>query len=324
MGIYDREYYRDEGSSFLGAFVRRGQVVKWLIIANVVAFVIQLATRTQAGPTVSGWFTDLFELDPGKVLQGQVWRVVTYGFLHDFGWAHILFNMLFLYWFGSELEDIYGSREFLGFYFAGLLLSGLAYLAFALVKGPVIGASPVFDADGMIVDLARKPFYPAALGASGAVTAVMVLFAMHFPTRTILLFFFLPVPVILLVVFNVLQDTIGLLGGSGRPVAFAAHLGGAAFGFLYYKFQWRVTSWLPSLSGLRLSRPRPRLKVYRGEPERGQRVVQPVPAAEPEEHLEAELDAVLEKVARLGRSSLTEREQSVLNKASEYYRQRRK
>jgi hypothetical protein len=151
----------------------------------------------------------------------------------------------------------------------------------------------------------------------------MVLFAMHYPTRTVLLFFFIPVPVILLVVFNVLQDTIGLFGGSNAPVAFAAHLGGAAFGFLYGKYNWRVTNWLPGLPRLRAGRTRPKLRVYAGDAEPG-----PRPSigkrVDPDEHIEAELDEVLAKVAQHGRSSLSEREQKILMRASELYRQRRK
>jgi membrane associated rhomboid family serine protease len=300
MGIYDREYYRSDGSGFLDSFVRRGMVCKWLIVANAVAFFIQLATRESAGAT-DGWFTDLFLLDPEKVARGEVWRVITGGFLHSFAWSHIVFNMLFLWWMGSEVEDIYGPREFLGFYFVSLLVSSLAYVAFAL----------------------SSPERHQALGASGAVTAVMVLFAMHYPTRTVLLFFVIPVPVILLVVFNVLHDTIGLFGGIAEPVAFAAHLGGAAFGFLYGKYNWRVTNWLPGMPRLRMGRTRPKLRVYAGDSEPGPRpsIGKRIDA---DEHIEAELDEVLAKVAQHGRSSLSEREQKILMRASELYRQRRK
>ena len=52
MGIYDREYYRREGPSFLEAFHLRGQVCKWLIILNIVAYVIQLFTRVRSPRSV--------------------------------------------------------------------------------------------------------------------------------------------------------------------------------------------------------------------------------------------------------------------------------
>src|SRR5581483_11967644 len=99
MGIYDREYYRREGPSFLGSFVDRGMICKWLIGVNVLAFVVQMLTRE------SRLFTPFLWLDVEGVLHGEVWRLLTYAFLHDTQslW-HILFNMLFLWWFGSDVE----------------------------------------------------------------------------------------------------------------------------------------------------------------------------------------------------------------------------
>src|SRR5689334_25323067 len=107
MGIYDREYYRRESPSFLD----RGQVCKWLIGINIVCFILQLVTRPHGFPQAGGTdpITDWFVLDVDAVLHGQVWRLLTYAFLHDpQGLYHILFNMLFLWWFGSDVEDIYG------------------------------------------------------------------------------------------------------------------------------------------------------------------------------------------------------------------------
>src|SRR5712692_6678708 len=104
MGIYDRDYYRREGPSFLD----RGQVCKWLIGINVVCFIIQLVTQRPDGIVViePGLFTNVFVLNVDKVLNGQVWRLLTYAFLHEPNiWQHIVFNMLFLWWFGSDVED---------------------------------------------------------------------------------------------------------------------------------------------------------------------------------------------------------------------------
>src|SRR5262249_30244 len=108
MGIYDREYYRREGPSFLGSFTERGKVCKWLVAINAVAFVIQLITQERVddlpgvltGARDLGWFTHALWLDTIAVSEGQVWRLLTYAFLHDPDslW-HILFNMLFLWWF---------------------------------------------------------------------------------------------------------------------------------------------------------------------------------------------------------------------------------
>ena len=100
MGIYDREYYRREGPGFLASITQHGRVCKWLIGVNVVMFVLQLATTSQGqiqqvrdedGEVVSvrepatSWVTDTFILDTKAVMHGQVWRLLTYAFLHDPG-----------------------------------------------------------------------------------------------------------------------------------------------------------------------------------------------------------------------------------------------
>jgi membrane associated rhomboid family serine protease len=304
MGIYDREYYRDERSSFLGSLNRQGQVWKTLIFINVIVFILQLASSHRG---VDGRITDWFQIDTQAILHGEVWRLLTGAFLHSREWQHIVFNMLILWWAGSEVEGIYGPREFLAFYLTAAVVASAAFVGW-----------DVFFGAGQA----------KALGASGAVTATLVLFALHYPNRTVLLFFIVPVPVLVLVILYVAFDALNLLGGSREPIAFAAHLGGAAFGFLYYKFHWRITNLWPSNWSFSISRPRPKLRVYRGEPYR-ERPPEPVSApasARPvrESDLEAELDAVLAKVASQGKSSLTEREQQILMRASEIYRNRRK
>ncbi len=101
MGIYDREYYRRDGPSFLQSLTERGKVCKWIILANVGVFVIQVVSGTSG----DRWFTEALELRTWDVLHGELWRLLTYAFLHDpTSVFHILFNMLFLWWFGTEIE----------------------------------------------------------------------------------------------------------------------------------------------------------------------------------------------------------------------------
>jgi len=315
MGIYDRDYYRREGPSFLGSLAERGTVCKWLIGINIVFFLIQMVT--QAGPRgFGGPFQDLLILDVDRVLHGEVWRLLTYAFLHDTGtpW-HILFNMLFLWWFGNEIEELYGSREFLTLYLVSAILGGLAFVLTHLDLHPGL----------------ERHFLPAqCLGASGAVTTVMVLAAFHFPNRIILLFFILPVPLWLVVLVAVVGDAFQFFGRMSTQVAVSVHLAGALFGFCYYKFGWRLTGWLPRWRDWRRQLSRPRLRVYREEPE-----PEPAPAsvaaptvAPPsvldDEQLEAKMDAVLEKISRTGKDSLTESERAVLLRASEILRRRRR
>ncbi|HXG09321.1 MAG TPA: rhomboid family intramembrane serine protease [Gemmataceae bacterium] len=351
MGIYDREYYRREGPSFLGAITNTGQVCKYLILVNVAIFLIQFfSQRTQpelrmdpdevrkwegwSQRTVQEWeklppaereqvqrrwveefsrfmmrqqlgsFTNAFVLDPEAVLHGQVWRLLTYAFLHDtLSLWHLVFNMLFLWWFGSEVEELYGKREFLAFYLASAVVGGLVFLVWELYS----------DSSSI------------CLGASGAVTAVLVLFALHYPTRMIYIWFILPVPIWLFVVFQVAQDAFIFLGGIKTGTAVTVHLGGAAFAALYYKMNWRLLGLLPDLRSWQRRWTRPRLRVYREEEPAGHPVAASpaAPPADVDEHLEAKVDAVLEKVARFGRESLTENERQLLLRASEIYRRRR-
>jgi membrane associated rhomboid family serine protease len=349
MGIYDREYYRRDGPGFLGAFTERGKVCKALILANVICFVLQLLSQQglfQHVPVLDH-FTDNFELKSGAlhgltpdqfrsrfprysvltdsqieellaqrpefepgVLQGQVWRLLTYSFLHSpTSLWHILINMLFLWWFGTDVEDHYGHREFLVFYLLSAALGGVGFV---------------------LVQMAGWGGLVPCVGASGAVTAVMVLCALHYPNRIILLFFVIPCPLWLLVILQVAQDAFGFLSGNSGGTAVSVHLTGAAFAYAYHRFHWRLTSALPDLRswwrGVRRQRARPRLRVYREEePVTPVHATPPAPhaTAAADEQLEAQVDAVLAKVAQHGRDSLTESEREILLRASEIYKRRR-
>jgi membrane associated rhomboid family serine protease len=310
MGIYDRDYYREK-PGYLDSLIPSGAVCKWLIGVNVLLFIAQLLTYTHGNGRhdSNGLVTDWLILDTGKVLSGQVWRLLTYAFLHDPEtlW-HIFFNMLFLWWFGSDLELIYGSREFLTFYLVAACLGGVAYTGWAFAT--------------------NQP--SLCLGASGAVTALLVLCACHFPHRLIYVMFLLPVPLWLFAIFNVAQDAFMFLGTIKTPVAVVVHLAGAGFAFAYYKMHWRI---YPLLTGFSLKLPRrrhrPRLRLYRPEDADVREEPVPVAATPPgeagsvDEHLEAKLDAVLEKLARTGKESLTDSERQILMRASEIYKRRR-
>ncbi len=304
MGIYDRDYVRREGPSFLGSFAERGKVCKWLVGVNILFFLVQVLTRSGQG----GWFTSALDLNVQRVMHGEVWRLLTYAFLHDpYRIFHILFNMLFLWWFGSDMEDLYGPREFLTFYLASCVGAGLLFFfsALAWMHDP----------------------HMICVGASGGVMAVLTLCAIHYPQRTILLFLILPVPLWLFLVFYLAIDTHEFLTEAQTGTAVAAHLGGALFAGVYYRLHWRLSEWLPSWNQWRMWRrqlTRPRLRVYREEEERTPVHAPAAVAPLEDERLEDQMDAILEKISRVGKENLTPHENEVLLRASEIYRRRRR
>jgi membrane associated rhomboid family serine protease len=237
------------------------------------------------------------------LLHGEAWRVFTFSFVHPVGfdlWS-LAFSAFFIWCFGSDLEQMYGSAEFLFFYFATTLIGGMAFLANAYFQ---------------------KMPDQVLMGSFMPITAVTVLYAWHFPNYTVRLFFVLPVPMWLIAVLEIVAAT-----AIARD-QLAYILAGAAFGSLYYKKQWRFSGLFQGWSE-RKSRERSRAKLRVFKPEEDDDA-EPVAVAAPksnapflDEHLEAKVDAVLEKMARSGKESLSESERQVLLRASEIYRRKR-
>ncbi len=273
MGIYDRTYYRDERPAWLSG---RSMVVN-LILINVVAFVAQSLFGIELSETFS-LGSQLFH-EPWNA-----WQLVTYGFIHaDIG--HILFNMIGLWFFGSEMEELYGRAEFLRVYLAMIVVAGLAWVGYASVEQ--LGGS--------------------LEGASGGVVGLVILYVLHFPKRTILIWGVLPVPAWALGVAYVVWDIAGM--GQNGNVAHVAHLAGAAFGFVYYQAGWNLGRIVPRRFSRSMFRWRPRLRIH--DPR------------EQSASLNDEVDRILEKISRQGESSLTKKERRTLEEASRRYQQRR-
>jgi membrane associated rhomboid family serine protease len=299
MGIHDRDYYRESSRGMFDAWGRRS-ATSWLIGITVGVYIAQLVF-----PPV----TDLGVDDPRLVARGEVWRLFTSIFLHAYNPLHVFGNMLVLYWAGSRLEERYGSREFVLFYLTAGVLANVGN--FLLQMAGVIDMRP-------------------GLGASGATSAVLILYAFHYPQQRVLLFFVLPMPVFVVAIGFVVLSTLGMLGAGDQGVGHAVHFFGAAFGALYFKSGRRLDDLIPRLPGRRGKRAQPRLRVISPEPEEAREPVgaaveaPPRPAGPHDEHFEAKVDAVLEKVARDGQASLTPEEREILFRAGELYKKKRK
>lgn len=290
MGLENRDYMDMEPRQ--GLFSRIRSVTGWVIVANVAVFVLWQLARSNDG--LFEFMRANFMVSAEGVVGG--WRVHTLvtAVVSHIDPLHILFNMLFLYWFGREIETIYGKKDYCVF----LLLSGVvASLSYVLIQS-------LFDKDSA-----------PALGASGAVMAVVVVYAFFFPNRRIYFYGLFPMTVKWLAIIYVGIDLLGALTPSQSHVAHTAHLGGALTGFLWYKLGVRV---FPSdgESGIgsrleawfrRLRAPRPKKPPVAEE-----RRVDPA--------TEERVDALLDKIAREGLTSLSDEERKFLKKASSRYR----
>jgi membrane associated rhomboid family serine protease len=230
------------------------------------------------------------------------YQFLTAGFVHDpeNHW-HIAGNMLGLYFFGQPLEDRYGTKEFLRFYLAAIVLSLLIWgLRIYFVEGPTAAAAT------------------HCMGASGGVTASVILFCLLYPRATLLLFFIIPTPAWLVGILLVASDlfAVRLPGQEGR-VAFDAHLAGATFALAYWYFGWNFGR-LPGADQLQ--------RLF-GKPQKWFKPRPPLKMHDPEQYyedLDAEADRLLAKVSSQGEASLTPEERRTLEAYSRRMRQKRR
>jgi membrane associated rhomboid family serine protease len=288
MGLSDREYYRDEqptGFQLGGAHM----LVTKLVALNVILFLVDALFFRGSHALMRG-----MSVTPETLVKPWLWwQFLTYGFAHSpDNIGHIFGNMLGLWMFGRDVEQVYGPREFLRFYLTAILLGSLTW------------ATRYF----FFVDDGAAHYL---LGASGGVTAVVLLFVLHFPRRTILLMFFLPVPAWVLGVLLIFYNVLGV--HQGGTTAYDVHLVGAAFAFLYFRLHWNLGRLVPSrlrdvLRGWTKSRPK--LRIHEPDIE------------EPYQDLDAEADVVLQKLHSKGEESLSPKERRILEAYSRRMRQK--
>ena len=214
--------------------------LKGIMAANVAMFLAQSFI-----PVLTG----LLGLQPRLVMHGWIWQLATYMFLHG-GLGHILFNMLALWMFGTELERIWGTRYFLKFYFvtgigAGILTVAVSFLPFDFT-------SPLYGAN--------------VIGASGAIYGLLLAYGLSFPERRIYMYFVFPIPARIFVLIMGAIAFYSSLGGTGGGVANATHLGGLLVGYLFLKsarvhplaeVKYRYLKW-------KINRVRKKFDVYSG------------------------------------------------------------
>lgn len=183
-----------------------------LIAVNVAVFLAWHTLRDGSEPStfmIDHFLVSLHAVDGEHGF--RYWTLLTSAFSHIDA-AHLVFNLLSLWVFGRDVAAVLGAGRFLHLYVVGGILASFGHVLFQGLTGAV------------------EP----ALGASGSIMAIAVVFAAMFPQRRLLLQFLIPVPAALAVALYVLLDLIGAVSGSGTHIAHAAHLGGAAYGLFYW------------------------------------------------------------------------------------------
>jgi membrane associated rhomboid family serine protease len=256
--------------------------VKWLLIVTVGIFFLQLL------PVIGTLLRYYFPLIPYETfVKGQAWRLLTYMFMHDtVSPLHILFNMLVLWMFGIELENLWGTRRFTVFY----LVCGIGSGLFSIIS----------------------VFTPAltipVIGASGAVLGVITAYASYFPQRQILLFFVLPVNIRIFVLGYALYSVYGALIPHGN-ISHLTHLGGIIVALFYVKLYPYIFKVVGEYKEKLYDRRR-RQELRRANFNK--------------RFFEEQIDPILDKINREGMGSLTPKERELLKQAAHKDRARLK
>jgi membrane associated rhomboid family serine protease len=300
MGAFDREYFREERRH--AGRPPLPPVTKWLLIANLVVFVLDFVSRP--GPEIPQFGhinTLLCFTVRSAFLEGRLWELLSFQFLHG-SIGHIIFNGIGLYFFGPWMERWWGSRRFTAYY----LLCGVGGALFYTL----LTVAGILPERGLLAGI-DTPLVGASAGLYGFIVGV----AFIQPKAMVQLL----IPPVTLTMRNAALIFIGiavamiagdiLLGGSlfQNSGGEAGHLGGALAGFLLMKF--------PFLLG-KGGRPgkiiRPREFRPRAEPKLRPRSEVDLAAA-------GEVDRILDKIARDGLQSLSEEERKTLHQAAAAY-----
>jgi len=259
-----RYQFQSESSNF--AFKSRNftDAIKILISINALLFLLRYIAQSQFD------LAQIFGLSSNSVWP-MIWQPFTYMFIHgDF--FHVFMNMFVLWMFGSEMESIWGKKEFLKFYFITGIGSGLIWLVFNFSGNAVL------------------------IGASGAIYGILLAYGLMFPNRKVLIYFLFPVKVKYFVIFLGLMAFVSSLSYSGSNISHLTHLSGMMIGFVYMKSKWTIKRFSLLLNSYLAS-----IKYKKSIKKEKQLA-----------NIQANVDKLLDKVSEVGFDSLSEDEKDKL------------
>jgi len=202
------------------------RAIKLLLAINIGMYMLMLLLdKTGSGKASYDIATSLGLIPEQVVHHGWIWQLFTYSIIHG-GFFHLFFNMLMLWMFGANLEIHFGPRQFLEFFFFGVLGGALTTVILAYTVG--LSTNPIFNIRPDVV----------TVGASGGIFAIYMACAMLFGEQQVYMF---PFPFAIKMKYLVaILGFVALIGAIddrvGGGTANIAHLGGLLFGYLYLKF----------------------------------------------------------------------------------------
>ncbi|MDB5125185.1 MAG: rhomboid family intrarane serine protease [Mucilaginibacter sp.] len=273
--------------------LRSGSKLNLLIGINIVIFLVVsipgvIEQLFFGSNLVDSYSTDYLSL-PAYLpkLLTRFWTPFTYMFMHA-GIFHILFNMLWLYWFGQIFEEYLGKKRTLGLYILGGLSGAFLFL---LAFNTIPAFTHTHAANTAVM-----------VGASASVMAVIVATATLLPDYTIPLIFIGPVRLKWLAIFFVVIDFLGITGlNAGGEIS---HLGGALFGYVYVVQLQKGSDWIGNIG--KLFKTGSKLKI-------AAKNISKDPSARPRQE---DVDLILDKISRSGYDSLSKQEKEILFRAS--------
>ena len=234
------------------------------------------------------------------------WTIITYFFTHE-GIFHILFNMLFLYWFGRLVDEYLGSKRLIALYILGGIAGGVTYMV-------IYNLLPYFHSQVAEAQM---------LGASAAAFSVAVGASTLLPNYTFQLIFLGAIRIKYIAFFYIILSLAQTIGPN--PGGNLAHLGGALTGYLFIKLLQNGTDLGKPLYVLmdiwnQLFKKRPPMRVTHRQREVHRSTTMYASAPSPtsvEMPDQDEIDSILDKISKSGYESLTKEEKQKLFKASQ-------
>lgn len=290
--------------------MRNGSIINKLMIINIAVFVIQsiillfftLSGRGDVFKEFLTWFYFPKSVSASTGVNDFVhkpWSLITYQFFHEStGVMHILFNMLYLWFFGRILIGFLNRQFVLPLYLTGGIVGAILFMI-------TYNASPVFQTNDAVL-----------LGASASILAIVVAAATLVPDYTVFLLLLGPVKLKYIALIAILFDIVSISAGDNAG-GHIAHIGGALTGFLYIRSYQSGNNWFgwwprfeERISGL-FERKKPKIVFVNTKPNQAQKAKSSV-----DEDKQKRMDEILDKIAQSGYDSLTKSEKEFLFKIS--------